>query len=1474
MWWINRVYLDGVGHQESFYKDITLNLKPADNGQGNTINHTYIQLVNGGGKTTLISFFLTLFDPRKKRFVQVVAGKKRDYHYSDYFHPELSLLMAELINAKGERLLLGQYHQKVQDEVDPVFFLCDLSNDLYGYPFDLVPSRSRAEADESMRPYVGNLKQARHWLQEQVHNRDSGIHWRMPATQTEWFQALREYSVNIEIIRTLVTLNSEEGGIRKFAEYSTERSFLMAFFGCVLAPDQVESLREALRKEISRGRELNAYRRQEVFFEELVSQWERLEQPVSRMAQLSRERREIVDTFAQRLRDLAAHRKGLIERQSTSTQSLHELDSQYTQTNQRRSEIKGQITELAYRQLELDRARCHAKHEQLKRAVTDAEQMIEALEVARIHRDWALARHEAGQHQAAIRAFQNEHEKPLQAALDRVLAQSLRVHNDRINTLEAQLREHEQTLGRLNTTRASQKRQVDERRQRKGKLEQQLETCNQTETRARNRMVQLRDQGVIEHGETPERAHLRLTDALNHARAQSANARQVEQQARRAVDAAVEQYRAIDGDLERAKARLTAAQDTRDAGVRAYNALSEAWRVLNPQRPAPDWQQTSLRQRLSDEIDGRQRDLDEIQLELIGVRQRLSVLKATGHQLLDEQVNDALEALYAQGISREKLWSFPKYLASLCDDDPQRIAAYVDRDPGRYMGIVAIDDDTLAALDAHLDRLNWQGRPIPIYRLRANELDAPPEQPPARIIAPVEKLLYSEKACADEIQRLEQTVRDLEARRSALKKARNDWNDLKNRWEQYYEQYGVRWQELEATIAAERQACADLEARLKQAETALASCRETLATRETQRAEREAEEKALDQAQRTLSPFLEGLWQEWQSAQQKIPGLRSKIQSVSREIEELEVSQQQLEEQISSLQAQKVEQASERDRHAQRMGSALYSGAAPWDGEPVQLSPDDAHARVSEAQFKLNEAQNSVDIQQLKQAQRKAEKEMEMQWQALQATPAWLRDQAAVKKHAASSPDIIAQQIRGGHETLKKRIERRDELANEYRQLDDKAEDARLKRPSPVPALPDEWIDSSETMAAAQQRLSAQSIELKQAADKLEAEREHLSKTLRGIGEGLIRLDAITSRIEAVHAIPASGQPEVIADLRALDTDISALKREYDTTHKALEQHTDEARQRFSRLENRISVEQAKPEDEQAEPVFLRRWTGHTLESVVANYEDISRSLKDCLAASKNQIERIHQLMDMTTKDLEMHLHKAIELLRKATRVRIPESSSVLPGQRVITMSGELSNQSIDFRNCARQCLERWLRQGEIPNEPGERDALTADMVQTLFPEGALKIKLIKTLAFHERAPYTLITALKGSNGQVLTTAFLLFVTVIKVRESDTGMGGEGFLLADNPIGECNADSLLRIQMAMADAYRIQLIYLSGHTDPNAKSMFQNHLLMNREYTLRQRHMVTPLNPDQRPLWVARLQARLTQNQGRETAHEEAEALT
>jgi hypothetical protein len=207
-------------------------------------------------------------------------------------------------------------------------------------------------------------------------------------------------------------------------------------------------------------------------------------------------------------------------------------------------------------------------------------------------------------------------------------------------------------------------------------------------------------------------------------------------------------------------------------------------------------------------------------------------------------------------------------------------------------------------------------------------------------------------------------------------------------------------------------------------------------------------------------------------------------------------------------------------------------------------------------------------------------------------------------------------------------------------------------------------------------------------------------------------------------------------------------------------------------------------------------------------------------------------------------------------------------------MSGELSNQSIDFRNCARQCLERWLRQGEIPNEPGERDALTADMVQTLFPEGALKIKLIKTLAFHERAPYTLITALKGSNGQVLTTAFLLFVTVIKVRESDTGMGGEGFLLADNPIGECNADSLLRIQMAMADAYRIQLIYLSGHTDPNAKSMFQNHLLMNREYTLRQRHMVTPLNPDQRPLWVARLQARLTQNQGRETAHEEAEALT
>ncbi|HAJ6456098.1 TPA: hypothetical protein H5X65_001855, partial [Escherichia coli] len=236
----------------------------------------------------------------------------------------------------------------------------------------------------------------------------------------------------------------------------------------------------------------------------------------------------------------------------------------------------------------------------------------------------------------------------------------------------------------------------------------------------------------------------------------------------------------------------------------------------------------------------------------------------------------------------------------------------------------------------------------------------------------------------------------------------------------------------------------------------------------------------------------------------------------------------------------------------------------------------------------------------------------------------------------------------------------------------------------------------------------------------------------------------------------------------------------------------------------------------------------------------------------QDSLEQFQRSIDLTVTHLTAHLEGAIKLLRRAMSVKIPEDCPVLPGRPIIKMTDRLNDVAADLRGFASSRLQQWIARGQIPRAPN-RDALTADLVQSVFGEGELEVRLLKTNA--SRPQWTPVTRLEGSGGQRLTSAFLLFVTVGKVREYDTGISSAGFLLADNPLGKSNANDLMRIQTQMAKAYKIQLIYLTGISDENAQSMFDNHLFLNKVQKLRRRDLVT-VDKERHALWAASLAAK------------------
>ncbi len=320
MWLIKRVYMDGAGHEEAFYKDLTLDYIGLSQAVGSpvveglrspvrnakVVTSTYQQLVNGGGKSTYIALLLSIFEPSVSDFTQYLANHRQsEYHYRNYFYKELSVVLVEMVNESGQTLLLGHAHQRNGDDVDRTLFICDAPDSLMGAPFDEVPSYSRAERNSELRPYANSLRSFDSWLSLKASS-EGGMHWRKTTRQNEWRAFLLEQQINVDLIKTMVTFNSEEGGLTRFIEYKTEHDFLGAFFACTMSKDAAERLRELVAHEVERQGELEGIRRNESFLKDVLANWLAFFEPAKQLESIQAQQQLLDDGFREAMRDLAA----------------------------------------------------------------------------------------------------------------------------------------------------------------------------------------------------------------------------------------------------------------------------------------------------------------------------------------------------------------------------------------------------------------------------------------------------------------------------------------------------------------------------------------------------------------------------------------------------------------------------------------------------------------------------------------------------------------------------------------------------------------------------------------------------------------------------------------------------------------------------------------------------------------------------------------------------------------------------------------------------------------------------------------------------------------------------------------------------------------------------------------------------------------------------------------------------------------
>jgi hypothetical protein len=238
---------------------------------------------------------------------------------------------------------------------------------------------------------------------------------------------------------------------------------------------------------------------------------------------------------------------------------------------------------------------------------------------------------------------------------------------------------------------------------------------------------------------------------------------------------------------------------------------------------------------------------------------------------------------------------------------------------------------------------------------------------------------------------------------------------------------------------------------------------------------------------------------------------------------------------------------------------------------------------------------------------------------------------------------------------------------------------------------------------------------------------------------------------------------------------------------------------------------------------------------------DAQRRVEE-LSQRGEQLERIlaeiDQHRDGLIRQLDGLVQNALGALRAAGRAsRLPEGLDDWSGREFVR---------VDFTTPDSE-QTMYERLGEVLDESAsgraDRDALGlvlrgvhAAVRPTGGGGGGFRVTILKPDQVLENVRVPIAEMSVFSGGQRLTAAIALYCTMAQMRATERGRSRgtrTGALLLDNPLGTANAEYLLNIQLRVAQALGVQLIYTTGINDLNALSMFGRLVPLRNDADLR-----------------------------------------
>ena len=351
-----------------------------------------------------------------------------------------------------------------------------------------------------------------------------------------------------------------------------------------------------------------------------------------------------------------------------------------------------------------------------------------------------------------------------------------------------------------------------------------------------------------------------------------------------------------------------------------------------------------------------------------------------------------------------------------------------------------------------------------------------------------------------------------------------------------------------------------------------------------------------------------------------------------------------------------------------------------------------------------------------------------------------------------------------------------------------------------------EGIEERETRAARRTRAEAERDE------RLAKDCKNWVDTLGGVlgddstlpeGMDLPREEEIPERVSAV-----------VSSLRQAQDALNEARRGVYESYEDIRKFT--SSDEFKRIESEREV-----------AVHLRE---NDALAAATNAHRTAGLIEDRLKTIEHDLSRLDDDLQACVAELERLLGTALHIMRRMRDECIPEHVPRFGGQPVFRMSADPSRVAVAQRKDILRSYISDLADADRVPETGQDIAteLMGRMTAALGRE-TLGIRLLKPKGEGdtEHMPIDKVTV---SGGELLTAAMMIYLVLARLRAESMhrGAGEAGVLIMDNPLGKANKALLLKTQIGLADAMRIQLFYTTGVQDTSALAEFENIVRLRR----------------------------------------------